>query len=109
MLANAITVSSARYKAHPRYGVSFLLLGRCLRVANFGESPKGEVRRIPIPRTPVNSIRCAEDGSYRHRCLDGRGGNVLRLWVCSAREGSSIGARTEGTDALHGSDSMPPS
>src|SRR5215218_910450 len=21
---------------------------------NFGESPKGEVRRIPIPRTPVN-------------------------------------------------------
>jgi hypothetical protein len=25
---------------------------------NFGESPKGEVRRIPIPRTPVN-IRIA--------------------------------------------------
>jgi hypothetical protein len=21
---------------------------------NFGESPKGEVRRIPLPRTPVN-------------------------------------------------------
>jgi hypothetical protein len=25
-----------------------------LRVADFGESPKGEVRRIPIPRTRVN-------------------------------------------------------
>jgi hypothetical protein len=22
--------------------------------SNFAESPKGEVRRIPIPRTPVN-------------------------------------------------------
>ena len=22
--------------------------------ANFGESPEGELRRIPIPRTPVN-------------------------------------------------------
>jgi hypothetical protein len=27
---------------------------RRLPVTNFGESPKGEVRRIPIPRTPVN-------------------------------------------------------
>ena len=24
--------------------------------ANFGESPKGELRRIPILRTPVNSL-----------------------------------------------------
>jgi hypothetical protein len=24
--------------------------------ANFGETPKGEVRRIPLPRTPVNKV-----------------------------------------------------
>jgi hypothetical protein len=28
---------------------------RALFLANFGESPKGEVRRIPIPRNRVNS------------------------------------------------------
>src|SRR5215210_6540960 len=39
-------------------GLSLRLLRRCLRVTNFGESPKGEVRRITIPRTPVNSVGC---------------------------------------------------
>jgi hypothetical protein len=31
-----------------------VLLGRCLRVANFRELRKAEVRRTPIPRTRVN-------------------------------------------------------
>jgi hypothetical protein len=34
-----------------------VLLGRCLRVANFLELRQGEVRRIPLPRTPVNKGR----------------------------------------------------
>jgi hypothetical protein len=29
---------------------------------NFGECPKGEVRRIPIPRTPVNKERLGDLG-----------------------------------------------
>jgi hypothetical protein len=38
-------------------GVFLLLLGYCLLVANFVELRKGEVRRIPLPRTPVNTSR----------------------------------------------------
>jgi hypothetical protein len=50
---------------------------------NFAESPKGEVRRIPIPRTPVNKGKKEEDqsgsgailtvGPHRHL--------VARYWI----------------------------
>jgi hypothetical protein len=33
------------------------LLGRGLQAANFGELRHGEVRRIPLPRTPVYKAR----------------------------------------------------
>jgi hypothetical protein len=32
--------------------------------ANFRESPKGEVRRNPIPRTPVNSLLAGSSGRF---------------------------------------------
>jgi hypothetical protein len=34
--------------------------------ANFRESPKGEVRRIPIPRTRVNSAERPSDAEEAH-------------------------------------------
>jgi hypothetical protein len=40
---------------------------------NFGECPKGEVRRIPIPRTPVNKGK-----------KEGRGGQTLLLLLLVA-------------------------
>jgi len=39
-----------------------VLLECCLVGANFRESPKGEVRRIPIPRTPVNKGKKEKKG-----------------------------------------------
>jgi hypothetical protein len=46
-------------------GLSLRLLGCCLRVANFGEYPKGEVRRIPILGTSVNKL---ENGALWRMC-----------------------------------------
>src|SRR5215211_486368 len=42
--------------------LSLVLLGRCLRVANFRELRKSEVQllRIPLPRTPVNRASARE-------------------------------------------------
>jgi len=34
--------------------------------AKFAECPKGEVRRISLPRTSVNSVRCCLKMPYRN-------------------------------------------
>jgi hypothetical protein len=46
----------------------FVLLRRCLQIANFGECPKGEVRRIPIPRNSVNEDKRRESITLSSAC-----------------------------------------
>ena len=52
-LYNVTTLTSMRYQAHPPSGLSLYATWLFLET-NFREFYKGEVRRIPIPRTPVN-------------------------------------------------------
>jgi hypothetical protein len=65
--------SSAPLRPLRYYGIKRLVLGAStkwaiighpLRVANFLEIPKGEVRRIPIPRTSVNRSKKRARGYY---------------------------------------------
>src|SRR5215217_9395758 len=63
-LANATTLAGIGYKAHHSNAV-FITTS----FANFGECPKGEVRRIPIPRTTVNKGMKEDRSAWpRPRC-----------------------------------------
>jgi hypothetical protein len=56
---NTSSLLSQAWAAHPPYGVSLVLLGRCLQVANYLELRKMEVklRRMHLPRARVNILQ----------------------------------------------------
>src|SRR5215203_1223077 len=70
--------SSVLPKEGPAYHSIAVFLGTFL--TNFRESPKGELRRIPIPRTPVNKSGQASSearSDYTRRCCR----HLRLLWV----------------------------
>ena len=61
------SLASKQPNAYHSNELSLVLLGRCLRVANFAETPKGEVRRIPILSTSVNKDEITLSALTIHR------------------------------------------